>query len=73
MEPQDLVDAHMRATINMADYAAANVGEFVSNAEGKKCPECKSAKVTREERQLRSADEPTTIIYECNDCGYVWR
>jgi DNA-directed RNA polymerase I subunit RPA12 len=34
------------------------------------CPKCESDKMWYTELQLRSADEGTTLFFECPDCGY---
>jgi DNA-directed RNA polymerase subunit M/transcription elongation factor TFIIS len=36
------------------------------------CPKCASDKMWYSELQLRSADEGTTLFFECPDCGYKW-
>lgn len=38
-----------------------------------KCPRCKQNKVEMNERQTRSADEPTTKFCLCTVCGKRWR
>ena len=38
-----------------------------------KCPRCKKNKVEMNERQTRSADEPTTKFCLCTVCGKRWR
>ncbi|QIN54228.1 transcription elongation factor TFIIS [Cedratvirus kamchatka] len=34
-----------------------------------KCPFCQSMRTTTVEKQIRSCDEPTTLIVTCRDCG----
>ncbi len=38
-----------------------------------KCPKCHTDRVTYYQKQMRSADEPMTIIITCESCKYVWR
>jgi DNA-directed RNA polymerase subunit M/transcription elongation factor TFIIS len=38
-----------------------------------KCGKCKSYKTEYNERQTRSADEPTTKFCYCHNCGNRWR
>ena len=38
-----------------------------------KCGKCKSYKTEYNERQTRSADEPTTKFCYCHTCGHRWR
>ena len=37
------------------------------------CPKCSNNRAYYKEIQLRSADEPTSILYKCEKCGYNWR
>lgn len=37
------------------------------------CQNCKSDNVYVESKQLRSADEATSKIYTCLNCGNTWR
>lgn len=37
------------------------------------CRKCKQDTVTRMEKQMRSADEATSIEYTCTSCGHKWR
>eukprot|EP00792_Barthelona_sp_PAP020_P005816 TRINITY_DN2811_c0_g1_i1.p2 TRINITY_DN2811_c0_g1~~TRINITY_DN2811_c0_g1_i1.p2 ORF type:complete len:261 (-),score=85.22 TRINITY_DN2811_c0_g1_i1:1274-2056(-) len=37
------------------------------------CPRCKSRNVRFEEKQTRSADEPMTVTYQCQECNKRWR
>jgi DNA-directed RNA polymerase subunit M len=38
-----------------------------------KCPKCKHTKARHWELQTRSADEPATRFYKCENCGHTWR
>ncbi|KAL4955784.1 transcription factor S-II-domain-containing protein, partial [Aspergillus filifer] len=37
------------------------------------CPKCPSKDVTYAQVQMRSADEGTTIFYNCSKCGNRWQ
>jgi len=37
------------------------------------CPQCGYHEAWSVEKQLRSADEGSTIIYNCVDCNFGWR
>ncbi|KIJ21251.1 hypothetical protein PAXINDRAFT_159431 [Paxillus involutus ATCC 200175] len=38
-----------------------------------KCPACGHLEAYYEEKQMRSADEGSTILYTCVSCKYGWR
>ena len=37
------------------------------------CFKCKGKRVTTQEIQMRSADEPMTVFVTCVECGNNWR
>ena len=37
------------------------------------CRKCKSAKITFNQKQTRSADEAMTVFCQCSDCLYRWK
>ena len=41
-------------------------GEFV-------CFNCKSKKIFTTQKQMRSADEPMTTFFSCQQCGNIWK
>ena len=49
-----------------------NVKKNEATSNAYKCPKCKKRKCFVEEKQTRSADEPSTIYVECAECGYKW-
>ncbi|KAL8159410.1 hypothetical protein V2J09_000947, partial [Rumex salicifolius] len=51
--------------------AEKNVGPITDAS----CPKCGHGKATYQQIQIRSADEPMTIFYEClnKGCGHRWR
>jgi transcription elongation factor S-II len=38
-----------------------------------KCPRCGKKKAYVEEKQVRRADESSTLFLDCLECGYKWR
>ena len=52
---------------------AAEIAGKVKNTFDIKCPKCKSDQVYEKAVQLRSADEVSSLIYECLTCGNKWR
>lgn len=45
----------------------------VSMTDQFKCKRCKKREVTYQEMQLRSCDEPASLLITCLNCGYNWR
>lgn len=37
------------------------------------CPKCENMEAHWWMQQTRAADEPPTMFYRCNKCGYSWR
>lgn len=37
------------------------------------CRKCKSTDIDTQALQLRSADEPVTVLAKCNNCGLGWK
>lgn len=75
-----------RAELKQTQYQEAeldplDVKSFVTNGDAlemKKvttveCEKCHNDKAFYTEIQIRSADEPTTVFYECTNCGHKWR
>ena len=56
-----------------AMFKTTAVDYRVKNTVGVNCKTCKSDNIYVVSKQLRSADEATTKIYTCLDCGYTWR
>lgn len=45
----------------------------VASTELYKCGRCKKNKCKYTERQMRSCDEPTTVLLLCLNCGHRWK
>jgi transcription elongation factor S-II len=77
MSSEDLVSDEVKEKHKkMKEYAYAvlNLTEADDNSEGiYKCISCKSKKTSYKQKQLRSADEPMTIIVTCHGCGRTFR
>jgi len=52
--------------------ASIDLRRFIQNT-GIRCRRCKRETVVRTEKQDRSADEATSLIYTCSNCGCTWR
>ena len=56
------------------EHAAEDAADAKDEEGAIQCPKCKSSKkITIVPRQLRSADEPCSLILTCNNCGKGWR
>ena len=53
--------------------AAQEIATKVKNTFGVKCPKCHSENVYEQSIQTRSADEISSLFYECLSCGHKWR
>jgi DNA-directed RNA polymerase III subunit RPC11 len=65
---------------NREEFAQKKVDDVIGGEEmwencpqtSVECPQCHCAKAYFMERQLRSADEPSTIFYRCVKCAHRW-
>lgn len=68
----DIEEQSSAYTMNalQSDFYMKNVqvkeGEF-------KCGKCFSRRVMTYQRQMRSADEPMTTFFTCQNCGHMWK
>jgi DNA-directed RNA polymerase subunit M/transcription elongation factor TFIIS len=77
-EPSDLsfkspqmIKAHEKYLLDIRTLKAKSE---VQIAEGIfECPRCHNKRINYTEKQIRSADEPTTIFLLCTQCGFSWR
>lgn len=71
----------LQSVINQVLYRNVPINLFiqrsidmkVKNTVGITCKKCHSDNVFSESRQLRAADEATTILYTCLNCGNRWK
>lgn len=71
----------LQSVINQVLYRNVPINLFiqrsidmkVKNTVGIICKKCHSDNVFSESRQLRAADEATTILYTCLNCGNRWK
>ena len=54
-------------------FQKSAVNMLVKNTRDIQCPSCGSENVFVESKQLRSADEASSKLYTCIDCGNHWR
>lgn len=71
-ELQQLINKQLREKINIEDFKRQTVSAKFKNTSDRKCNKCGSDNIYVESRQTRAADEATTKIYECLDCGNRW-
>ncbi|KAF2228094.1 DNA-directed RNA polymeras-like protein I subunit [Elsinoe ampelina] len=67
----DAFPSALRAKRSDVQTTRAEQGEQYSRI-NETCPQCGQEEVSYYERQLRGADEGSTIFYIC-DCGHQWR
>jgi DNA-directed RNA polymerase subunit M/transcription elongation factor TFIIS len=75
MTHQEMRPEHWAVLIKEQEERMKHEGEtgLVSNTNDFKCPRCKSRNIYYTTAQLRSADEPETILLLCLDCFKNWR
>ncbi|PNH00201.1 Transcription elongation factor S-II [Tetrabaena socialis] len=75
MKPQELFPERWRELVELKvqkDEYATTV-KPVAMTDQFKCKRCKKRECVYQELQLRSADEPATIIIICISCNHTWR
>lgn len=72
-EIQDIINRDLLARINVDYFKTQFISTKVKNTANDKCRKCGSDNIYVEERQMRSADEAGTKLYECLTCGNRWR
>ncbi len=70
---QDAINEDLRKTIPLEAFIQEKIQLMVKNTVGIRCKKCGSDDVFCESRQIRSADEATSKIYTCLNCGNKWR
>lgn len=65
---QQLLDRETKRLQEEARPADSEEARFVV-----RCRRCKSTEIDAEERQSRSADEPTSMFYTCRNCMHKWK
>lgn len=66
----EIIDKHFPAELFKE---AGILNKLIKNTFGIKCKKCGSDNVNEKTVQTRSADEISTIFYECINCGFKWR
>ena len=72
-EIQQKINEDLLKRINILAFRQEVITKKIKNTFGIKCKQCGSENIYMESKQTRSADEATTKIYECLDCGNMWR
>lgn len=75
LKPQDTFPERWREVVELKvqrDEYATTV-KPVAMTDQFRCKRCKKRECVYQELQLRSADEPATIIVTCISCGNTWR
>lgn len=75
MKPQDMFPERWREVVELKvqkDEYATTV-KPVAMTDQFRCKRCKKRECVYQELQLRSADEPATIIITCISCSHTWR
>lgn len=75
MKPQEMFPERWREVVALKvqkDEYAATV-KPVAMTDQFRCNRCKKRECVYQELQLRSADEPATIIVTCISCSHTWR
>ena len=70
---QSEINKDLLKNISISAFVQNSVNAKVKNTVGIHCKKCGSDNINSESRQTRSADEATTIIFTCLNCGQVWR
>lgn len=70
---QEEINKDLLERIPISAFLQEKIQVMVKNTVGIKCRKCGSEDVFCESKQLRSADEATTKIYTCLNCGNRWR
>ena len=75
MQPMDVYPERWKEVVELKvqrdEYAATVKPVAMSNEY--RCSRCKKNDCVYQELQLRSADEPATIIITCISCSHTWR
>ena len=66
------INQFLRENIKIEDFLPEELSMKSKNTTRIKCHNCGSENIYVESKQTRSADETTTKIYECLDCGNKW-
>ena len=70
---QDEINKELLERIPISAFIQEKIQVMVKNTVGIKCRKCGSDNVYCQSKQLRAADEATTKLYTCLNCGNKWR
>ena len=71
-EIRKIINDDIDSLIDMSNFKTTDVKQKIKNCK-KKCPQCHKENVYYTTKQLRCGDEGATNIYECLECGYIWK
>lgn len=61
-------------TLKEVDEVLSDAGAWINaDLTDEKCPKCEHPKAYFMQQQTRSADEPMTIFYRCQNCTFRWK
>ncbi|KAG8391967.1 hypothetical protein BUALT_Bualt01G0242500 [Buddleja alternifolia] len=67
------IKRHMRVAKKPIDPIFSDKDQMPLNkTSGVSCPQCNHGEASFIQRQIRSADEPMTILYTCAGCKHTW-
>lgn len=70
---QELINAKLREMYNPEMFIEKEIIKPVKNTTDITCRTCGSDNINVESKQLRSADEATTLLFLCLNCGAKWK
>ena len=72
LKSRDLFPSKWIAVIKHIEYQDLKK-DTLRTTDAYQCYKCKKNKIVIYERQTRSADEPMTVFFECQNCGNKWK
>lgn len=75
MKPQDVFPARWQELVDLKQRRDQQIGELTikANTDAYRCGRCKGREIVYQEKQLRGADEPMSLILTCLTCYHSWR
>jgi DNA-directed RNA polymerase subunit M/transcription elongation factor TFIIS len=70
---QDMINATLLKMYTIEMFIEQEVVKLVKNTSDVHCKACGSDNVHVESKQLRSADEASTLLFTCLNCGNKWK
>lgn len=70
---QDEINKTLYKNVPISAFIQDTINTKIKNTVGVYCKKCGSDNVFSESRQVRSADEATTVFFTCLTCGNKWK